>query len=74
MNESALNFMGKDLTDPQAREFAKEVLLHMRDRLVGYQEETGHLYNLEATPGEGHVVSAREERSEEILRHDHSRR
>jgi len=25
----------------------------MRDRLVTYQEETGHLYNLEATPGEG---------------------
>jgi ribonucleoside-triphosphate reductase (formate) len=53
MNESALNFMNKDLTDPQAREFAKEVLVHMRDRLVRYQEETGHLYNLEATPGEG---------------------
>jgi anaerobic ribonucleoside-triphosphate reductase len=53
MNESARNFMGKDLTDPEAREFAKEVLVHMRDRLVTYQEETGHLYNLEATPGEG---------------------
>ncbi|MBN1128472.1 MAG: ribonucleoside triphosphate reductase [Chitinispirillaceae bacterium] len=53
MNESTLNFMGKDLTDPAAREFAKEVLIHMRDRLVKYQEETGHLYNLEATPGEG---------------------
>jgi ribonucleoside-triphosphate reductase len=53
MNEAAINFMGKDLTDPDAREFAKEVLLHMRERLVKYQEETGHLYNLEATPGEG---------------------
>lgn len=53
MNESAQNFMGKSLTDPAARGFAKEVLLHMRDRLVRYQEETGHLYNLEATPGEG---------------------
>jgi ribonucleoside-triphosphate reductase len=53
MNEAALNFMGKDLTTPEAREFAKEVLLHMRERLVKYQEETGHLYNLEATPGEG---------------------
>jgi ribonucleoside-triphosphate reductase len=52
MNESALNFMGKDLTDPEAREFAMEVLSHMRGRLVMYQEETGHLYNLEATPGE----------------------
>jgi anaerobic ribonucleoside-triphosphate reductase len=53
MNESALNFMGKNLTDPAAREFAKEVLVHMRDRLVKYQEATEHLYNLEATPGEG---------------------
>jgi len=53
MNESVVNFMGKDLTDPECREFAIEVLGHMRDRLVTYQEETGHLYNLEATPGEG---------------------
>lgn len=53
MNESALNFLGKNLLDQESREFAKEVLLHMRERLVKYQEETGHLYNLEATPGEG---------------------
>ena len=53
MNESTLNFMGKDLTNLEAREFAMEVLQHMRNRLVMYQEETGHLYNLEATPGEG---------------------
>jgi len=52
MNESMLNFMGKDLTHAEAREFAKEVLSHMRQRLVEYQEETKHLYNLEATPGE----------------------
>ncbi|MBN1758999.1 MAG: ribonucleoside triphosphate reductase [Chitinispirillaceae bacterium] len=53
MNESVQNFMGKDLTHTESRIFAKEVLLHMRDRLVMYQEETGHLFNLEATPGEG---------------------
>ena len=53
MNESTLNFMGKDLTHPEAREFAMEVLKHMREKLVAFQEETGHLYNLEATPGEG---------------------
>jgi anaerobic ribonucleoside-triphosphate reductase len=53
MNESSLNFMGKDLTHPEAREFAKEVLIYMREKLVKFQEETGHLYNLEATPGEG---------------------
>ncbi len=53
MNESVLNFMGKDLTEPEARNFSIEVLQHMRDRLISFQEETGHLYNLEATPGEG---------------------
>jgi ribonucleoside-triphosphate reductase len=53
MNEAVLNFLGKDLTDPAAREFASRVLLHMRERLAGYQQATGHLYNLEATPGEG---------------------
>ncbi len=53
MNESTLNFLGKDLSSSEAREFAKEVLLHMREKLITYQEETGHLYNLEATPGEG---------------------
>jgi len=65
MNEAALNFIGKDLTNPDAREFAKEVLLHMRERLVKYQEETGHLYNLEATPGEG--------TSHRLARIDHSK-
>ncbi len=53
MNESTLNFMGKDLTHAEARRFAQEVLLHMRKKLMTYQEQTGHLYNLEATPGEG---------------------
>ncbi len=53
MNESTINFLGKDMTHPQAREFATKVLIHMRERLTRYQLETGHLYNLEATPGEG---------------------
>lgn len=53
MNESMMNFMGKDLTEPEARELAEEVLVHMRDRLKQYQDETNNLYNLEATPGEG---------------------
>lgn len=53
MNEATLNFMNRDLTDPQARAFALDVLTHMRERLVAYQESTGHLFNLEATPGEG---------------------
>jgi len=53
MNESTLNFFGKDMSHPDARAFAREVLEHMRARLVEFQEETGYLYNLEATPGEG---------------------
>jgi len=53
MNEATLNFMNRGLTDPQARAFALDVLTHMRERLVAYQESTGHLFNLEATPGEG---------------------
>ncbi len=53
MNEACLNFMGLDLTDQGARDFAMRVLNYMRDRLQRYQEESGELYNLEATPAEG---------------------
>ena len=53
MNEALLNFLGKDIGSPQARRFALEILDFMRDNLVRYQEETGSLYNLEATPAEG---------------------
>ena len=53
MNEALLNFMQADLTTPQGREFGVKVLNFMRERLVQYQEETGELFNLEATPAEG---------------------
>jgi len=53
MNEAALNFVGSDIVSEEGKAFANEVLEFMRDRLVQYQEETGHLYNLEATPAEG---------------------
>jgi ribonucleoside-triphosphate reductase len=53
MNESMINFMDKDMTSKDARDFTNDLLVYMRSRLVRYQEETGHLYNLEATPGEG---------------------
>ena len=52
MNECLLNFMGKDIVSPEGRAFAIEVLEHMRKRLADYQEETGELFNLEATPAE----------------------
>jgi ribonucleoside-triphosphate reductase len=52
MNESMLNFMGKDLTDDEAQEFTVEVMQMMKDRMQDYQTETNNLYNLEATPAE----------------------
>lgn len=54
MNEVGLNanWLRADLTHPKTQEFAKDVLNHMRERLVVYQEEYGDLYNLEATPAE----------------------
>ncbi|MBU4274502.1 ribonucleoside triphosphate reductase [Patescibacteria group bacterium] len=53
MNETLLNFLGEDIGTVNGRKFATEVLEFMRNRLVKFQEETGNLYNLEATPGEG---------------------
>ncbi|HRH31697.1 MAG TPA: ribonucleoside triphosphate reductase [bacterium] len=55
MNEACLNLLGAktDIATSEGKEFAMEVLDFMRNRLVRYQEETGHLYNLEATPAEG---------------------
>ena len=54
MNEACLNarWLHKDLTNPEAQEFTKAVLNHMRERLSDYQEKYGDLYNLEATPAE----------------------
>ena len=54
MNEVGLNakWLRKDLTHPETQAFAKDVLNHMRERLMDYQEQYGDLYNLEATPAE----------------------
>jgi ribonucleoside-triphosphate reductase len=53
MNEALLNFMGKDITTPEGQEFAIDLLHYLRELLVELQKETGHFYNLEATPAEG---------------------
>jgi ribonucleoside-triphosphate reductase len=54
MNEAILNFMpGENITTPKGKEFAEKVLDFMRSKLEEYQKETGNIYNLEATPGEG---------------------
>ena len=54
LNEACLNanWIGEDLTDAKAHKFAEDVLNHMRDRLVQYQEKYKCLFNLEATPAE----------------------
>lgn len=55
MNEMIRNFTDDehDITDEQGIQMSLDILDHMREKLVGYQEETGNLYNLEATPAEG---------------------
>jgi ribonucleoside-triphosphate reductase (formate) len=52
-NEAALNLLGENIATAKGKKYAEDVLDFMRERLVKYQEETGNLYNLEATPGEG---------------------
>ncbi|EKD58728.1 MAG: hypothetical protein ACD_56C00060G0002 [uncultured bacterium] len=53
MNECLMNLIGKDVTSPEGQKLAEEILVHMREHITAYQEETGNLYNLEATPAEG---------------------
>ncbi|MFP4098273.1 MAG: ribonucleoside triphosphate reductase [Alphaproteobacteria bacterium] len=55
MNEMIRNFTNDehDITDEKGIKMGLNILDHMRERLVAYQEETGNLYNLEATPAEG---------------------
>lgn len=55
MNEACQNLLGSetDLTTPQGQEFAVKTLNYMRSLIKEIQEETGHYYNLEATPAEG---------------------
>jgi ribonucleoside-triphosphate reductase len=52
MNESLLNFMGKDIGTPEGIEFTKEVMTFMRSKLIDFQNETGNLFNLEQSPSE----------------------
>ncbi|MDK2820823.1 MAG: hypothetical protein PWP31_788 [Clostridia bacterium] len=53
MHEALLNFMGKGIETKEGRGLALEILDYMREILKNYQVETGHLFNLEATPAEG---------------------
>ncbi len=53
MNECCLNFLGCDLVHEKGYAFALKVMDAMRAKLEVFQEETGNIYNLEATPAEG---------------------
>lgn len=52
MNEMCQNLLGVGIHSPVGKQFSLEVLDKMRNRLSDYQEETGDLWNLEATPAE----------------------
>lgn len=53
MNEALLNLFGYGIATPEGLQFAVKVLTFMRNKLADFQEETGNMYNLEATPAEG---------------------
>ena len=55
LNECIRNFTSDehDITSDWGQDFATLFLNHIRDRITSFQEETGHMYNLEATPAEG---------------------
>src|SRR5574344_864173 len=53
MNEACENLLNCSIGDEEGRMFAISVMDFMRERIRKYQEETGHNYNLEASPAEG---------------------
>ena len=53
MNEACLNLSGVGIDTEAGRELSLRILQYMKKRLEEFQDETGNLYNLEATPGEG---------------------
>lgn len=50
--ETCLNLIGEDIISEKGKAFAEKVLDFMRERSIKYQEETGYMFNLEATPAE----------------------
>jgi anaerobic ribonucleoside-triphosphate reductase len=53
INETILNLLGVSIATKEGKDFAVKTLTFMRERLADFQEETGNIYNLEATPAEG---------------------
>jgi len=66
INEMIRNFTDdeEDVTTPAGHALAERLLDHVRARILAFQDETGHMYNLEATPAEGATYRfAKEDRS-----------
>ncbi len=57
MNEACINFMGENIGTSTGQEFSIKVMDFFRDKLTDIQDETGEMYNLEATPAEGTTYS-----------------
>jgi anaerobic ribonucleoside-triphosphate reductase len=53
MNEACLNLIGKDIASPEGKKLAIDTLKFMRETIRKFQNETGNLFNIEATPAEG---------------------
>ena len=53
MNDALLNFLNKSIGEIEGKRFAEKVLDYMRNKIADFQEETGNIFNLEATPAEG---------------------
>jgi ribonucleoside-triphosphate reductase len=53
VNEAIINLLGQNIASRDGQAFAVKMLTFMRERLLKYQEETGSIFNLEATPAEG---------------------
>ena len=70
MNEASMNLIGSGIDSGAGHDLAVETLDFMRKQLEAFQEETGHLYNLEATPAEGtsfRLASADRKRFPDII-------
>ena len=53
MNEACLNFLDCNLASDEGQAFALRVMAALREQITELQEQTGEIFNLEATPGEG---------------------
>ncbi|MCX7220045.1 MAG: ribonucleoside triphosphate reductase [Burkholderiales bacterium] len=65
INEMIRNFSAGqyDISSDAGHAMALRLLDHVRARMLAFQDETGHMYNLEATPAEGTTYRfAREDR------------